>query len=204
MIKVREIFASIQSEGPFTGHPAVFIRLVGCNLSCAFCDTDHDSVCWEMTEEEILEGVRIRIAEECSPEHVLVVVTGGEPFFQDIGVLLHTLQIAGFFVQIETNGTVPPRSTTGLKKAYIVCSPKEERAISHDLLPFISAWKFLIAEGDNLPQPVLRKSRDKIYLQPLDTQDSEQNKRNAQHAVALCKKHGVLLSVQIHKILEIP
>lgn len=40
-MRVNEIFYSIQGEGRYTGTPAVFIRLAGCNLRCDFCDTEH-------------------------------------------------------------------------------------------------------------------------------------------------------------------
>ena len=41
-LQVHEIFHTIQGEGPFSGRPAVFIRLSGCNLRCWFCDTEWD------------------------------------------------------------------------------------------------------------------------------------------------------------------
>ena len=41
MLQLAEIFYSLQGEGTWTGMPAVFVRLAGCNLSCAFCDTDY-------------------------------------------------------------------------------------------------------------------------------------------------------------------
>ena len=39
MLKVNEIYASIQGESSYTGLPCVFIRLTGCNLRCSWCDT---------------------------------------------------------------------------------------------------------------------------------------------------------------------
>ena len=49
-MKVNEIFYSLQGEGRFTGRPAVFLRLSGCNQRCPFCDTRHETFA-EMTEE---------------------------------------------------------------------------------------------------------------------------------------------------------
>ena len=40
MVRVKEIFTSIQGEGPYVGYKQLFIRLCGCNLNCSYCDTD--------------------------------------------------------------------------------------------------------------------------------------------------------------------
>ena len=41
-VRVREIFASIQGEGPYIGYKQLFIRLCSCNLHCKYCDTEFD------------------------------------------------------------------------------------------------------------------------------------------------------------------
>ena len=71
MMRINEIFYSLQGEGRHTGTPAVFVRFAGCNLKCSFCDTDHSRYV-EMTEEEIVKEVRQFPAR-------FVVITGGEP-----------------------------------------------------------------------------------------------------------------------------
>jgi 7-carboxy-7-deazaguanine synthase len=43
-LKVKEIFYSLQGEGALTGMPTIFIRLVGCNMHCPYCDTDFSAV----------------------------------------------------------------------------------------------------------------------------------------------------------------
>lgn len=55
-MKINEIFYSLQGEGFWTGTPAVFVRLSGCNLHCSFCDTLHESG-QPMSEEAIVETV---------------------------------------------------------------------------------------------------------------------------------------------------
>lgn len=103
-MKVSEIFLSIEGEGIRTGAPAVFVRLFGCNLRCAYCDSLYaiqGSDFAEMTPEEIFEKVQ-------SFRTKYVTLTGGEPLIHtDVQTLLKLLDDAGFEVNIETNGTRP-------------------------------------------------------------------------------------------------
>ncbi len=100
-IKVNEIFHSIQGESSWSGQPCVFIRLTGCNLRCAYCDTSYAYEQGALMEiPEILE----RVGElRCS----LVEVTGGEPLLQaDTPRLIVRLLNAGHTVLLETNGSL--------------------------------------------------------------------------------------------------
>ena len=57
-MKVAEIFLSLQGEGVLMGTPTVFVRFVGCNLDCAWCDTNYaKSGGVEMTVNEILDKI---------------------------------------------------------------------------------------------------------------------------------------------------
>ena len=111
-MRVNETFLSLQGEGYFTGTPAFFLRLSGCNLQCPFCDTNHQSFS-EMSEEEIVTE-----ASRHKPRHI--VITGGEPALQLTQSLVDKLHEAGFFVQVETNGTLP--LPEGID--WVTCSPK--------------------------------------------------------------------------------
>ena len=100
-LEVSEIFHSIQGESTWSGQPCVFIRLTGCNLRCAYCDTSH---AYEhgrfMDIPEIVERVR-RL--RCN----LVEVTGGEPLIQaETPSLIGGLLDAGHTVLLETNGSI--------------------------------------------------------------------------------------------------
>ena len=103
LIKISEIFNSVQGEGSLTGTPSIFVRTSGCNLRCWFCDTRYAS--WEpegdsLTVEGILESVR-----RWPTGHV--VITGGEPMiFEDLPELCRGLKTAGKHITIETAGTV--------------------------------------------------------------------------------------------------
>ena len=87
MMRVNEIFHSLQGEGFNTGTPAVFIRFSGCNLQCTFCDTQHQDG-KEMTEGDIIEEVSRYKAN-------LVVVTGGEPALQLTESLVGVVHLRG-------------------------------------------------------------------------------------------------------------
>lgn len=103
VIRISEIFRSVQGEGIFSGTPSIFIRTSGCNLRCWFCDTRYAS--WEpegdsMTVSAILDATsRWKIAH--------VVLTGGEPMiFEDLGELCSGLKSLGKHITIETAGTI--------------------------------------------------------------------------------------------------
>ena len=101
MWKVNEIFHSLQGEGYNTGTASVFIRLSGCNLHCAFCDTRHEEGKM-MSLPEIVEQV-MRY-----PKAPLIVLTGGEPsLWIDEDFISGLKQMTGKRIAIETNGTRP-------------------------------------------------------------------------------------------------
>jgi 7-carboxy-7-deazaguanine synthase len=100
LLKVNEIFYSIQGESSFLGIPFVFVRLTGCNLRCSYCDTKYAyEEGEELTVEQILKQVK---KYKCS----YVEITGGEPLLQDdTPFLVDSLIDKGFNVLVETNGT---------------------------------------------------------------------------------------------------
>lgn len=124
-MKVVEIFDSFQGEGIYTGEPATFLRLGGCNLNCDFCDTEFDDY----------KEINVELVKECLLNHIknhknkLLVITGGEPLlhYDEIKELVDLLHYQifdeGLKIQIETNGfirRIPIRNTT-----YVI-SPKRD------------------------------------------------------------------------------
>ena len=99
-LKVNEIFYSIQGESSYAGRPCVFVRLTGCNLRCAYCDTQY--AYHEGREFEIKDI----IAQVSSHKCPLVEVTGGEPLIQkQTPFLVKSLVEKGYTVLVETNGS---------------------------------------------------------------------------------------------------
>jgi len=101
-MRIAEIFFSIQGEGVLIGTPTTFVRTVGCNLDCSWCDTRYAR-----------EGGRDMTAEEVSAAvdkfgAPFVSLTGGEPLIQsDIYQLVGMLLDDGYHITVETNGSLP-------------------------------------------------------------------------------------------------
>lgn len=213
MLRVNEIFPTIQGEACWTGMPATFIRLQGCPVGCSWCDTKHtwpdglpskkvsivemlDKVdpapTWaEMSAEQITENVGY-----FSPRHF--VITGGEPCAQDIWLLTAQLQTLGS-VQIETSGTHEINVAPG---TWVTVSPKVAMGGGLEVLP--SA----ITRANEIKMPVANKSDidnlrsllvhrqegASVWLQPVSQGDEA-----TQLCVEACMENRWRLSIQTHK-----
>lgn len=102
ILKVNEIFYSIQGESTKAGLPCIFIRLTYCNIRCIYCDTEYAFYEGkDMTIEEILKEIK---KYNCS----LVEITGGEPLVQEnVHGLMKILSDNGYTVMLETGGSLP-------------------------------------------------------------------------------------------------
>ncbi len=101
MIKVNEIFYSIQGESSYAGYPTVFVRTSGCNLRCTYCDTTYAYYSGKMmSREDILNEIAKHPTK-------YVCMTGGEPLFQkEVFELLKDLCDQGYKVSLETSGSI--------------------------------------------------------------------------------------------------
>jgi 7-carboxy-7-deazaguanine synthase len=101
MLKVNEIYASIQGESSYTGLPCVFIRLTGCNLRCSWCDTAY---AFYEGVDLTLEDIMFQVENFSLP---LVEITGGEPLMQEnVYPLMNSLLDKGYRVMLETGGAI--------------------------------------------------------------------------------------------------
>lgn len=102
---IIEIYKSLQGESSYAGLPCVFVRLAGCNLRCAWCDSEYTFTSGKpMTLDEVEKEVR-----RLSPGAGLVEITGGEPLLQerDAIPLMDRLLCSGYTVLLETSGERP-------------------------------------------------------------------------------------------------
>lgn len=220
MYQINEIFETIQGEASFTGTPAIFVRLQGCPVGCAWCDTkqtwqsnDTFLVSLEQTVEKKADS---EYWANASAEQILalfkargyqakhVVITGGEPCLFDLTSLCNTLHQAGYSTQIETSGTfeiLAPAQT------WVTVSPKINMRGGYAVL------KSAMQRADEIKHPVaMQKHVDElealfeqtgvtpklIYLQPIS-----QKAKATKLAIDTCKAKNWRLSVQVHKYIGI-
>tara|TARA_B100000508_G_scaffold140195_1_gene140484 strand:- start:265 stop:921 length:657 start_codon:yes stop_codon:yes gene_type:complete len=217
MLKINEIFDTIQGEAFYTGTPATFIRLQGCPVGCHWCDTKHtwsegteklrveidemlhktkDSPKWsDLTERQVL-----KIVEKLKPRHF--VLTGGEPCSQDIFELTRLLSTIGS-VQVETSGT---HTVNVYHKTWVTVSPKIDMLGGLEILnsALIRANELKmpingLKDVKNLQKLVKKSNYGKIvWLQPVS-----QKTENTDLCVKTAMDNKWRISIQTHKYMGV-
>lgn len=220
-LQVHSIFHTIQGEGPFAGERAVFVRLAGCNLRCPGCDTEYTDMAYTADHREVALQVGNYDVTGQGGRRPLVVITGGEPFRQNITPLVKRLVSCGYRVQIETNGSIAP--TNDFMELFhhvagvtVVCAPKGQ--VHESIWGICRDVKYVVdhmsVASDGLPTSVLGLKvkevsrppsywRGTIYVQPADNNDGDANKLNTETAVKSVMQHGYKLCLQMHKIVNV-
>ena len=139
-LPIMETFYTVQGEGFYTGRPAFFIRVAGCDVGCVWCDVK-DS--WDANEHEIIQVSELVNHVEKSGTN-FVVITGGEPGMYDLTYLTSELHKLELEIAVETSGAYE------LKGEYdwICLSPKK----------FKKPIKSVIDNADELKIIVFNKS----------------------------------------------
>lgn len=219
VVGLHSVFPTIQGEGIFAGAPATFVRLGGCNLKCPMCDTEYTDGVQKVRPKYILDRV-----EELTAPNRIVVITGGEPFRQNLNPLVAMLIDNNFTVQIETNGSLAPTIEEMLlcsPHLKIVCSPKTGR-IDPKLAPYVSAYKYVIHSDDVCvidglpnralglrcaklarPLPNLTGKIPTMYVQPVDAKNDLENMQHLNATIRSAMTHGYTLCLQVHKIINV-
>lgn len=178
--KINEIFYSLQGEGFYTGTPAVFLRFSGCNRKCDFCDTEHSGFT-EMTASEIAEAVA-----KYPSRHLII--TGGEPTMQLDSDLMRAIKAKRFYVQVETNGSLPVPAEVD----WVTCSPKD--APWH--IDRIDELK-IVFQGQDVESIAQMLPATHYFLQPCS---GENIVETVEYCLANPRWH---LSLQTHKLINI-
>jgi 7-carboxy-7-deazaguanine synthase len=219
ILKVNEVFESLQGEGSFTGVPSIFVRLQGCPVGCSWCDTKHtweinldDETSTEKVMKQDFESSQWFSATETSlfelfEEHGYkakhIVLTGGEPCMYDLTSLTELAHSKGFTSQIETSGTFEIQTS---KDTWVTVSPKVNMQggykMRDDALARANEIKHPVAMQKHIDElDLLLASMDEdklplIYLQPIS-----QQKRATDLAVKTCIERNWRLSLQMHKYI---
>lgn len=200
MYRVNEIFYSLQGEGRRVGEPSVFLRFAGCNLACSLdpgprspggfdCDTEFVSGA-SVSAEELRERL-LHVSQGCRR----VILTGGEPLLQADNKLGEVLKRDGWFIAVETNGTICAPEWID----WVSLSPKvAEHAVRTGRADEL---RYVRAHGQHLPQPSI-SARHK-YISPPFSPAGVAHK-DLDWCVKLCLDNpDWSLSIQTHKIVGI-
>ena len=208
---VNEIFDSFQGEGFMQGTVCTFVRLQGCSVGCSYCDTKNT---WTTSskfmqakniilmknsnQDSFYSGFTIEeIADSCKENYV--VVTGGEPFEQDISELLKYLTDNGKSVQVETSGN--SKIGEKVKGVWYTVSPKitkktdikilQESITKADELKIVPTPEIVVNLGDLLKY---KAGSCILSFQPESCKEDSK-----ELCIELAKKYKGRISIQSHK-----
>jgi 7-carboxy-7-deazaguanine synthase len=211
MMRISETFDGIQGEGVYAGVPMSFIRLAGCNLRCAWCDTRY---AYE-------DGQDITVA-DINPQRRWVCITGGEPLLQqdELAGLILKLKHRGKLIEIETNGSIPPPSwaftdlflgePVPMIDSWVIdvklpstgnpSSPKVIREWTEGIRPS-DQIKLVVADRDDLDEAnywmqSMPRGINMIISPVIPCEQSW-----LQEVAEFCMRHDVRFSLQIHKVI---
>lgn len=192
MLKVAEVFRSIQGEGMNAGIPMTFVRLQGCSIGCVWCDTKYT---WDKAG-----GVSMGVADVlnlCVDRWVCI--TGGEPAQHDVEPLaefIDSLKKLRKMVCVESSGV---GSLDAISKAHhLIISPKRHRAPSAKALEWADEIKVIVCDKSDIEYALSLGFNDWIRLQPVS-----QSKSATQLCLAAAAEHGLRVSLQLHKFIGV-
>lgn len=223
-IAVSEHFYSVQGEGPYTGVPAVFLRLQGCNLLCMFpCDT---IPVWRVGKSHSIE----KLAQEFNKLYgtyfkngAHLILTGGEPMMRqkeliEFLICLESVLKSGKpYVEVETNGTIMPQGDFEVFIDHYNISPKlanskmsVERRVRPEVIRYLidespkrTIFKFVVDKQEDIAELVDTYAKpfgipsSIIYLMPECTSDVELREKQAK-VIEWCKESGYRYSNRLH------
>ncbi len=198
-IPVVETFHSLQGEGHHYGRSAFFIRLAGCNVGCAWCDTKHS---WPMAShaKQDVDALAVQATQAKDAGAAFVVITGGEPLHHNLQPLTDALdRSCGLPIHLETSGV----DQLSGRFDWVTLSPKRHRPPQQALLSRCDELKVVVLDTDDVSfaHAMANDTSMATHLLVQPVWDSETAQDLAIHHV---KQHPRWrLSLQSHKFLQI-
>ncbi len=229
MLQVNEIFGpTVQGEGKSAGKPVAFLRLANCNLHCIWCDTPHT---WNWTgtpfkhpdkydrKKEVHKMTTSEVLSKLTDTGMrALVISGGEPFLQQKQLieLLDNLKGLGWWVEVETNGTVPLNHEFMALVDQVNCSPKlahsgdpQSLRIKPKVLDALAKYskvnfKFVVSSKEDMTEiePLITryKFRDVLLMPECQTKEELQDKEPWLRA--LCEQSGYTFCTRLSIIMS--
>ena len=196
-LPVMESFYTIQGEGFYSGTPAYFIRLGGCDVGCVWCDVKES---WDASDHNWMHVDEL-VKQTTATGAEVVVITGGEPLMYDLFLLTSKLKESGLQLNIETSGAYP---LTGLWD-WICFSPKKFKEPLLDFYKKSHELKIVIYHKSDLrwAQDHAEKMEEgsQLFLQPEWSKEKEMTPL----IVDFVKQNPKWkISLQTHKYMDIP
>jgi organic radical activating enzyme len=196
-LPVMEHFYTIQGEGAYSGVPAYFIRLGGCDVGCVWCDVKES---WDADKHPKF-SIKEITSWVAKTKAKVVVVTGGEPLMYNLDALTESLQKLGVRKHIETSGAHP---FTG-NWDWVTFSPKKFKAPLPEIYSKANELKIIIfnkhdfkwaEEFEKLVNPLCS-----LYLQT----EWDKSKQMTPQIISYVKANPQWrISLQTHKYMSIP
>ena len=135
-LPLMEAFHTIQGEGFFSGKPAFFLRIGGCDVGCQWCDVKES---WDPSKHK-LTSVQSIVDEIKKYNTNTVVITGGEPLMWDLSYLTKSLKSLSYQIHLETSGAYPLSGDFD----WICLSPKKNKPALKEIKPISNELKISI------------------------------------------------------------
>ncbi len=196
-LPVMEHFYTIQGEGAFSGVPAYFIRLGGCDVGCVWCDVKES---WPAANHPLM-AIEDIVALTQSNSAKTVVITGGEPLMYNLFPLTQALRKVGKRTHIETSGAYPMSGEWD----WVCFSPKKFKAPHSTVYELANELKSIVFNKSDFEfaeqHARLVNKNCSLYLQP----EWSKEKPMAELIVSYVKENpNWRISLQTHKYLNIP
>ncbi len=196
-LPLMEQFYTLQGEGRFSGKPAVFIRLAGCDVGCVWCDVKES---WDSAAHSLVSIDKI-VEDVLKTSCLFVVITGGEPTLYDLSDLTLKLSDNNIKVAIETSGTNQLKGHFD----WVTFSPKKFKKPLNEYYSNSNELKVVIYHLSDLDWAMEHAEKIKgnceLFVQP---EWSKMDELMPEILAFIKQNPRWNLSLQTHKFIDIP